>query len=105
MVLATDVMMPAVGEIVSVRYTGRGGSGARQPAVVRYVGSLQTGRGTLPRLGLSLVPERTRVADVDRRQGVRYPSPEALPAFAAAACPWFFARRCASASSRSAPAG
>jgi hypothetical protein len=88
--LATDVMMPAVGEVVSVRYTGRGGSGARQPAVVRYVGSLQTGRGTLPRLGLSLLPERTRVADVDRRESVRYRSPEALPAFAAAACPWFF---------------
>ena len=55
-VLATDVMMPAVGEIVSVRYTGRGASGARQPAVVRHVGSLQTARGTLPRLGLSLAP-------------------------------------------------
>lgn len=89
-VLATDVMMPAVGEIVSVRYTGRGGSGARQPAVVRYVGRLRIGRGTLPRVGLSLVADRTRVADVDRREGVRYPSPEALPAFAAAACPWFF---------------
>ena len=88
--LATDVMMPAVGEVVSVRYTGRGGSGDRQQAVVRYVGSLQTGRGTLPRLGLSLVPETTRVADVDRREGVRYPCPDALPAFAAAACPWFF---------------
>jgi GNAT superfamily N-acetyltransferase len=89
-VLATDVMMPAVGEVVSVRYTGRGGSGERQRAVVRYVGRLQTGRGTLPRLGLSLVADTTRVADVDRREDVRYPCPEALPAFAAAACPWFF---------------
>jgi hypothetical protein len=89
-VLATDVLMPAVGEIVTVRYTGRGGSGDPQQAVVRHVGSLQTGRGTLPRIGLSLVPDTTRVADVDRREAVRYPSPDALAAFAAASCPWFF---------------
>jgi hypothetical protein len=89
-VLATDVLMPAVGEIVTVRYTGRGGSGDRQQAVVRHVGSLQTGRGTLPRIGLSLVPDTTRVADVDRREAVRYPCPDALAAFAAAPCPWFF---------------
>ena len=44
-VLAHRRMMPAVGEVVTVRYTGRGGSGARQQAVVRHVGSLQTGRG------------------------------------------------------------
>jgi hypothetical protein len=89
-VLATDVMLPAVGEVVTVRYTGRGGSGDRQRAVVRHVGSLQTGRGTLPRIGLSLVPDITRVADVDRREGVRHPCPESLAAFAAASCPWFF---------------
>jgi hypothetical protein len=89
-VLATDVMMPAVGEAVTVRYTGRGASGDRQGAVVRHVGSLETGRGTLPRIGLSLVADTTRVADVDRREGVRYPCPEALAAFAAASCPWFF---------------
>src|SRR5436190_2528546 len=88
-VLATDVMMPAVGEAVTVRYTGRGASGDHQRAVVRHVGSLQTGRGTLPRIGLSLVADATRVADVDRREGVRYPCPDALAAFAAAACPWF----------------
>ena len=68
-ILATDVMMPAVGEVVTVRYTGRGASGERQQAVVRHVGSLQTGRGTLPRIGLSLVADTTRVADVDRRAG------------------------------------
>jgi hypothetical protein len=89
-VLATDVTMPAVGEVVTVRYTGRGASGTRQPAVVRHVGSLQTVRGTLPRFGLSLVPDTTTVADVDRREGVRYPCPDALAAYAAAPCPWFF---------------
>ena len=67
--LATDVLLPAVGESVSVRYTGRGASGTGQQAVVRHVGSLQTARGTLPRIGLSLVPDTTTVADVDRRQG------------------------------------
>jgi len=89
-VLATDVMLPAVGEVVTVRYTGRGASGDRQQAVVRHVGTLQTGRGRLPRIGLSLVPDTTRVADVDRREGARYPCPESLAAFAAASCPWFF---------------
>lgn len=89
-VLATDVMMPAVGEVVTVRYTGRGASGGRQQAVVRHVGSLQTGRGTLPRIGLSLVADTTTVADIDRREGARYPCPDALAAYAAASCPWFF---------------
>jgi hypothetical protein len=89
-VVATDVLLPAVGEVVTVRYTGRGGSGDRQQAVVRHVGRLQTRRGTLPRLGLSLVADTTPVADVDRRAAVRYPCPEALAAFAGAACPWFF---------------
>ena len=89
-VLATDVTLPAVGEVVTVRYTGRGASGDRQQAVVRHVGSLQTGRGTLPRIGLSLLADTSRVADVDRREGVRDPCPEALAAFAASSCPWFF---------------
>jgi GNAT superfamily N-acetyltransferase len=89
-VLATDVVMPAVGEVVTVRYTGRGGSGDRQRAVVRHVGSLQTGRGTLRRIGLSLLPDTTTGTLVDRRDAVRYPCPDALASFAAAACPWFF---------------
>ena len=89
-VFATDLAMPAVGEVVTVRLTGRGASGATQHAVVRHVGSLRTGRGTLPRIGLSLVADRTTVADVERRDPVRYPSPDALPAFAAASSPWFF---------------
>jgi GNAT superfamily N-acetyltransferase len=89
-VLATDVMMPAVGEVVAVRGTGRGASDAWQQAVVRHVGTLQTGRGTLPRIGLSLVAEETTGTVVDRREPVRYVCPDALPAFAAAACPWFF---------------
>src|SRR5436190_15655635 len=63
-VLATAVMMPAVGEAVTVRYAGRGASGDRQRAVVRHVGSRQTGRGTLPRIGLSLGGRR----DADRRR-------------------------------------
>jgi GNAT superfamily N-acetyltransferase len=89
-ILATDVMMPAVGEVVAVRYTGRGGSDTAQQAVVRHVGSLLTGRGALPRIGLSLVPDATTVADAERRGSARYPCPEALPAFASAQCPWFF---------------
>jgi hypothetical protein len=89
-VLATDVMMPAVGEVVTVRYTGRGASDGRQQAVVRHVGTLETARGALPRIGLSLVRDVTRVADVDRREGRRYPCPDALAAYVAASCPWFF---------------
>jgi hypothetical protein len=88
--LATDVTMPALGEVVTVRYTGRGASGARRQAVVRHVGSLQTGRGTLPRLGLSLLSDTTTGTVLDRRDRVRYPCPDALPAFAAASCPWLF---------------
>ena len=88
--LATDVTMPAVGELVTLRYTGRGASDERRRAVVRHVGSLQTGRGTLPRIGLSLLPDTTTGTVVDRRGRARYPSPDALPAFAAASCPWFF---------------
>jgi len=89
-VLATDVLMPAVGEVVTVRSTGRGASGAGQRAMVRHVGSLPTARGTLPRIGLLLMSDTTRVADAERRESARYPCPGALPAFAAAECPWFF---------------
>jgi hypothetical protein len=85
-----DLVMPAVGEAVTIRYTGRGASDTPQQAVVRHVGVLRTGRGTLPRIGLSLVPDVAAVAGVERRDGARYPCPDALPAFAAAACPWFF---------------
>ena len=69
-----------------------GASGPRSRRSCATSAACETGRGTLPRLGLSLVPETT-VADVDRREGVRYPCPEALPAFATAACPWFFRER------------
>ena len=89
-VLATDVMMPAVGEVVTVRYTGRGAAGERRRAVVRHVGSLQTARGVLPRIGLALAPDETTVADADRREAARHPCPEQLAAFAAASCPWLF---------------
>jgi hypothetical protein len=77
-------VVPAVGEVVSVRYTGRGASDAAQEAVVRHVGSVRT----LPRIGVSLVPDAS--AGVERRDLVRYPCPDALPAYATAACPWFF---------------
>jgi GNAT superfamily N-acetyltransferase len=83
-------MMPAAGDVVSVRYTGRGASGERQAGTVRHVGSLRTGGRTLPRIGLSLVPAALRDAGVERRDGVRYPCPDALPAFATASCPGFF---------------
>jgi hypothetical protein len=88
-------VMPAVDDVVHVRYTGRGASGVAQAAVVCHVGSLRTGHRILPRIGLSLVPETSRPAGVERRDGARYPCPDALPAFAAASCPWFF-RECLS---------
>ena len=105
-VLATDVMMPAVGEVVSVRYTGRGGSGARQQAVVRYVGSLQTGRGVAPAARAVAHPRDDqgrrrrsppgRAVPESRRRCRRSPPPRARGSSA---------RRCTSASSRSARAG
>jgi GNAT superfamily N-acetyltransferase len=83
-------MMPAVGDVLSVRYTGRGASGARQEATVRHVSSLRTGGRTLPRIGLSLPPAALRDTAVERREGLRYSSPDDLPAFATASCPGFF---------------
>ena len=78
-VLATDVMCRRSGSVVTVRYTGRGASGGRSPAgVVRHVGSLQTARGTLPRIGLSLVPDTTRWPTSTAARAARYPCPEAL---------------------------
>jgi len=86
-------MMPAVGDVLSVRYTGPGASGARQEATVRHVGILRTGGQTLPRIGLSLVPTALRYASAERRDGVLYSCPDGLPAFATASCPWFFQER------------
>jgi N-acyl amino acid synthase FeeM len=85
-----DLVMPAAGEVVSLRYTGRGASDGTQDAVVRHVGYLRTARGILPRVGLSLLRDATEGTVVDRRERARYPCPEAAPAFAAATCPWFF---------------
>src|SRR3954469_25396670 len=51
LVLRPIAQVPAVGDSVRVRYTGRGASGEAQDAVVHHVGSLR-GR---PRIGLSLV--------------------------------------------------
>ena len=76
-----------MGEVVTVRYTGRGATGAAQDAVVRHVGCLRSGERWLPRIGLSLV------AGDERAAGVRFACPDALPAFAAAACPWFHRER------------
>ena len=46
---------------------------------------------TLPRIGLSLVADRTSATPASSGAiGVRYPCPDALPAFATASCPWFF---------------
>jgi GNAT superfamily N-acetyltransferase len=84
---------PAVGDVLSVRYTGPGASGAGQEATVRHVGSLRTRGEKLPRLGLSLVPRALRDAGVERRDGVRHSCPDGLPAFATASCPWFFQER------------
>ncbi len=77
-------VLPAVGERVSVRYTGRGASGAPLQALVRHSGVLRSGGRILPRLGLELLPESAGVL------GRRWPCPDALPAFATAACPWAF---------------
>jgi hypothetical protein len=73
--------LPAPGATVTVRYTGRGASGAPQQAVVRHTGSLRSGARVLPRLGVSLVPE-------PRGPSIRHACPDALPAFATAASPW-----------------
>ena len=85
--------MPAAGERVSVRYTGRGASELRQQGVVRHVGRLRSGARTLRRLGVSLVSDTSSVAGVERRAPARHWCPAALPAFATAACPWLFRER------------
>jgi GNAT superfamily N-acetyltransferase len=82
--------LPQVGEIVSVRSTGRCTSDSAQPAVVRNVGTLRRGERVLPRIGLELVLDTSRATGVERRGPARYRCPDALPAFATAACAWFF---------------
>ena len=58
---------------------------------MRHVGSLQTGRGTLPRLGLSLVPDDDQGR---RRRSARRASATRAPRRCRRsrprACPWFF---------------
>ena len=85
----SELIVPAVGEVVTLRYVGRGASNETQAAVVRHVGTLRTARGILPRVGLSLVPD-TEAQAAERRVPARHSCPEAVPAFASARCPWFF---------------
>jgi ribosomal protein S18 acetylase RimI-like enzyme len=85
-----DLVLPAVGEAVTLRYAGRGASGLAQQAVVRHVGVLRTARGILPRVGVELVADETDGTIVDRRGPARHACADALPAFAVAECPWFF---------------
>jgi GNAT superfamily N-acetyltransferase len=68
------------GEPVALRYTGRGASRLPQEAIVRHVAR--------ERVGLALVPDAA--GGGERRASRRYPCPDALPAFATAACPWLF---------------
>jgi hypothetical protein len=84
--------LPAVGDPVAVRCTARGAAHAAQQAVVRHVGRLSHAGRPFRRLGLALVPA-AKTAAVDRRAGVRHPCPDALPAFATAACPWLLGER------------
>jgi hypothetical protein len=88
-----DGMMPQLGEVVAIRYTGPGASGVTQEAVVRHRGCLRTARRTLPCVGLSLVPDTARGRGREGRDELRHRCPDALPAFATASCPWFFRER------------
>ena len=81
--VSPPVLLPAVGEAVTVRYTGRGAPGAERQAIVRHVGALSSAGRVLPRIGLSLAPTAAP------RAGVRYVCPAELPAFASATSPWF----------------
>jgi len=80
-VVEAPAAMPGLGDVVSVRYSGPGASGACQDAIVRHTGALRSGRRVLPRIGLELVSEPVPASG--------HASPDALPAFAAARCPWF----------------
>jgi GNAT superfamily N-acetyltransferase len=80
-VVGAPVALPGLGDVVSLRYSGPGASGTCQDAIVRHTGALRSGRRVLPRIGLELVSEPAPAAG--------HASPDALPAFAAAGCPWF----------------
>jgi GNAT superfamily N-acetyltransferase len=88
--LMDGAVVPGLGDTVTVSYTGRGASDVPQEAVVRHVGGLRTGGRWRPRIGLSLVPDSSRAVRRERRAHARHACPDALPAFATAACPWFF---------------
>lgn len=77
--------LPGLADTVNVRYTGPGASGECRGAVVRHTGALRSGRRVLPRIGLELVSEPAPRS--------MHAIPDALPAFADAACPWFLAER------------
>jgi hypothetical protein len=85
-VVEPPAAIPGLGDTVSVHYSGPGASGACQDAVVRHTGALRSGQRVLPRIGLSLVPGPVAAAPC-------HVIPGALPAVAAARCPWFFAER------------
>jgi hypothetical protein len=85
-VVAPPAALPGLGDVVSVRYTGPGASGACRDAVMRHAGALRSGRRVLPRIGLELVTEPAPPRSL-------HATPDALPAFADAPCPWFLAER------------
>ena len=104
-ILATDVMMPAVGEVVTVRYTGRGASAARSRRWCATSAACRPRRGTLPRIGLSLVRDTTGSPRRPAR-GRRYPCPDALAGVRGGGVPVVLrGDACASGSWRSAPGG
>jgi hypothetical protein len=84
-VVEAPAALPGLGDAVSVRYSGPGASGSCQDAVVRHTGALRSGGRVLPRIGLELVTEPAPPSS--------HVSPDALPAFADAGCPWFLAER------------
>lgn len=84
-VVEPPAVIPGLGDTVTVRYSGPGASGACQDAVVRHTGALRSGSRVLPRIGLELV-----CGPASQSQ---HASPDGLPAFAAADCPWFLAER------------
>ena len=83
--------MPAVGEVVTVRYTGRGR--VRRPASRRWCG---TSAACRPRAGRSRgsgsrwCPTRRRSPTSTGARASATRAPRRCAAFAAASCPWFF---------------